>query len=390
MEAFDGQASCITGVSIALTTTATCIVCMRMAAVYKRRGWLGLEEAMVALSNCCLIIITVIACEAVKYGFGLRAKAIPAAGGDLHLALKASLRTRRPALRPLTVSQNFFLFQIFYKCVICFNKLAFLLLYLRVFQFHSFRVICLCSIGVVVAGSFSFIAATLFECIPIAYNWNRQLPGHCINNSAFRWSWAAFNTATDVWVSVLPIPFIQRLQMTRTKKIGLIILFALGLFVCVTSAIRMKALVASTRAAKDTTWDSAPAFLWSYIEAAVGLVCTCLPSLRWLLSRALPMLSSSSDPSKRNYYGTHSAGRAYKMSRLSSSATNTQPQQPHPRLVPDKGRSRIDTTAVTTNQFGESGSEEHIIGPAQGRAGMGEIQVRTCVSVYSVTAMSFV
>ncbi|KAL1617241.1 hypothetical protein SLS56_011077 [Neofusicoccum ribis] len=327
MEAFDGQASCITGVSIALTTTATCIVCMRMAAVYKRRGWLGLEEAMVALSN------------------------------------------------------NFFLFQIFYKCVICFNKLAFLLLYLRVFQFHSFRVICLCSIGVVVAGSFSFIAATLFECIPIAYNWNRHLPGHCINNSAFRWSWAAFNTATDVWVSVLPIPFIQRLQMTRTKKIGLIILFALGLFVCVTSAIRMKALVASTRAAKDTTWDSAPAFLWSYIEAAVGLVCTCLPSLRWLLSRALPMLSSS-DPSKRNYYGTHSAGRAYKMSRLSSSATNTQ-QQPHPRLVPDKGRSRIDTTAVTTNQFGESGSEEHIIGPAQGRAGMGEIQVRTCVSVRS-------
>ncbi|GME39099.1 hypothetical protein GTA08_BOTSDO04294 [Neofusicoccum parvum] len=390
MEAFDGQASCITGVSIALTTTTTCIVCMRMAAVYKRRGWLGLEEAMVALSNCCLIIITVIACEAVKYGFGLRAKAIPAAGGDLHLALKASLRIRPPALRPLTVSQNFFLFQIFYKCVICFNKLAFLLLYLRVFQFHSFRVICLCSIGVVVAGSFSFIAATLFECIPIAYNWNRQLPGHCINNSAFRWSWAAFNTATDVWVSVLPIPFIQRLQMTRTKKIGLIILFALGLFVCVTSAIRMKALVASTRAAKDTTWDSAPAFLWSYIEAAVGLVCTCLPSLRWLLSRALPMLSSSSDPSKRNYYGTHSAGRAYKMSRLSSSATNTQQQQPHPRLVPDKGRSRIDTTAVTTNQFGESGSEEHIIGPAQGRAGMGEIQVRTCVSVYSVTAMSFV
>lgn len=51
MEAWDGQGAAITGVSIALTTFTTCLVCARMAAVYKRRGWLGLEEAMVALSN---------------------------------------------------------------------------------------------------------------------------------------------------------------------------------------------------------------------------------------------------------------------------------------------------------------------------------------------------
>ncbi|KAK7728914.1 hypothetical protein SLS57_002146 [Botryosphaeria dothidea] len=358
MEAWDGQGAAITGVSIALTTFTTCLVCARMAAVYKRRGWLGLEEAMVALSNCCLIVITVIGCEAVRNGFGLRKKEIAPAGGNLSLALK-----------------YFFLFQIFYKCVICFNKLAFLLLYLRVFQIHSFRVICLWSIAIIVTGSFSFIMATLLECIPIAYNWNRKIDGHCINNSAFRWSWAAFNTVTDVWVALLPMPFIQRLQMTRTKKIGLIILFALGLFVCVASAIRMKALVASTQKVKDTTWDSAPAFLWSYIEAAVGLICTCLPSLRWLLSRALPMLSSNQQ-SKKNYY---SRERGYKMSHLSSHGTAG---AHHPGLVPEKGRSRIDTTAVvTTNQFGDSGSEEEIIPRGQNMAD--GIQVRTCVSVRS-------
>ncbi|KAF2144363.1 uncharacterized protein K452DRAFT_206346, partial [Aplosporella prunicola CBS 121167] len=179
----------------------------------------------------------------------------------------------------------FYLFQIFYKLVICFNKLAFLLLYLRVFQFTPFRPICLASIVVVIASSFSFILATILECIPVAKNWDKALPGHCIANAPFRWSWAGVNTLTDIWVSFLPAPFIQRLQMNRAKRAGLAVLFALGLFVCAASGIRMKAMVASTRAARDPTWDSAPAFLWSYVEASVGLVCTCLPSLRWLLAR---------------------------------------------------------------------------------------------------------
>lgn len=301
--------------------------------------------------------------------------------------------TRRHDKPNTSHPQYFFLFQLFYKCVITFNKLAFLLLYLRVFQIHSFRLICLASIAFVITGSFSFITATLFECTPISYNWNRATAGHCINNSAFRWSWAAFNTLTDVWVSGLPIPFIQRLQMTATKKLGLIILFALGLFVCVASAIRMKALVASTHA-KDTTWDSAPAFLWSYIEAAVGLICTCLPSLRWLLSRALPFLSASSESSRatprywpgrssersrrRSGGGAAAARAAFKMRDLSSSGGTMQ----YPGLVPDKGRSRIETTTVATtgNRYGEGGSEERIIEHA---GDPNSIQVRTCVSVRS-------
>ncbi|KAL1634858.1 hypothetical protein SLS58_010487 [Diplodia intermedia] len=384
MESWDGQGSAITGVSISLGTLATCIVCTRMWAVYKRRGWLGLEDAMVALSN-------VRGFSPVRYGFGLRKEDIAAAGGNLRLALK-----------------YFFLFQIFYKCVILFNKLAFLLLYLRVFQIHSFRLICLWSIAFVVVGSFSFIMATLLECLPIACNWNRTVAGgcRCINNSAFRWSWAAFNTLTDVWVALLPIPFIQRLQMSRAKKLGLCLLFALGLFVCVCSAIRMKALVASTRAVKDTTWDSAPAFLWSGIEAAVGLICTCLPSLRWLLSHVIPMLASSAgaghSSDKNRYYQTGSGSggggggggvagaRTSRLGHLSfchggGAAKSGAGADVHelPGLVPARGRSKVDATATTAaakNRYGESSSEERIIGPVVGR---GEIQVQTCVSVQS-------
>lgn len=52
MDAWDGQGRAITGVSISLGTLATCIVCTRMGAVYKRKGFgYGLEDAMVALSN---------------------------------------------------------------------------------------------------------------------------------------------------------------------------------------------------------------------------------------------------------------------------------------------------------------------------------------------------
>ena len=34
----------------------------------------------------------------------------------------------------------------------------------------------------------------------------------------------------------------------------------------------------------DVTWDYAPSFLWSVVEPAVGIMCTCLPTMRALMN----------------------------------------------------------------------------------------------------------
>lgn len=99
--------------------------------------------------------------------------------------------------------------------------------------------------------------------------------------------WAGFNTITDLWVVLLPIPVILKLQMSLLKRIGTSLIFALGLFIVAISALRMQALNESVTKT-DTTWDSAPAFIWSHVEAAVGLIATCLPALKRPVSKILP------------------------------------------------------------------------------------------------------
>jgi hypothetical protein len=198
--------------------------------------------------------------------------------------------------------QYFFLFQLFYKVTIGFNKMAFLLLYYRVFSSRGFRIVCTATIAVVLLGTTAFFIATVVECIPVEKSWNKTVPGNCINNGAFRWSWAGYNTATDLFITFMPMPVIRRLQMDRTKKAGLVTIFALGLFVCATSAFRMQALVASTHAS-DTPWDSTPAFIWSEVEAAVGLFCVCLPSLKKPISRLLPKSWSKTLSRNRSKHG---------------------------------------------------------------------------------------
>ncbi|KAF2492177.1 hypothetical protein BU16DRAFT_105746 [Lophium mytilinum] len=285
MDAFPGQDKYLRAVPIALTVIATVLVAARMFTVWRHRGFLGLEEAMVICSNAVMIGFCIILNLAAQYGFGHHTKDIPKMGGNVHTALK-----------------YYFLSQLFYKVNITFNKLAFLLLYLRVFSTPLFRKICRATLAVIVLGSFAFVIATIFQCTPIRKSWNKaNVPGHCINNSWFRWTWAAFNLLSDIFVFTLPLPVIGRLQMTLAKKLGLMILFTLGLFVCITTAIRMKALVQSTHAV-DQPWDSCTTNLWSFIEAAMGLICACLISLRKAASACFPGLLSSVGKSKSSQY----------------------------------------------------------------------------------------
>jgi hypothetical protein len=75
------------------------------------------------------------------------------------------------------------------------------------------------------------------------------------------------------------MPVILRLNMSLGSKIGLVVLFSMGFFICLTTALRM-ATLPLTLHTKEPTYESAPTNLWSFIEAATGVICACLISLR--------------------------------------------------------------------------------------------------------------
>jgi hypothetical protein len=56
---------------------------------------------------------------------------------------------------------------------------------------------------------------TIFACTPMERNWNKKVPGTCINQILFIYVNAAANIIIDIMVVALPIPVIWKMQRNR-------------------------------------------------------------------------------------------------------------------------------------------------------------------------------
>lgn len=188
----------------------------------------------------------------------------------------------------------FYVAQIMYKVVITFNKMALLLFYLRVFPQQKFRALCFAGLAFVGCSGFAYIVATIFQCNPVPFYWNRTIHGgHCIQSAPFWISYAVINIATDFYILCLPMPILYSLSLSKKDKYGVMGCFALGFFVCFTTIYRMTTLASSSKGT-DLTYGPVPATNWSVIEANTGLICTCLPMLNQYIKVFTGFFSRSS------------------------------------------------------------------------------------------------
>ncbi|QVM12373.1 hypothetical protein D8B26_007003 [Coccidioides posadasii str. Silveira] len=102
---------------------------------------------------------------------------------------------------------------------------------------------------------------------------------------------------------VLPV---LKLHLHWKEKVGLLGVFALGTFVCITSIIRTTAVAQTTTGRKkDITWDFIPRSVWTLVEANTGIICACLPILKGPLGRLFPRLFHlSTGKGTNNRYGS--------------------------------------------------------------------------------------
>ncbi|KAI9926674.1 hypothetical protein ASPWEDRAFT_722856 [Aspergillus wentii DTO 134E9] len=185
----------------------------------------------------------------------------------------------------------YFVAQILYKINIGLTKISILLLYIRLFIRRWFVITCWTWVGIVVAFTVGTVFSSIFQCTPVQYAFNKSIPGAgtCLNLTAFWYANAAFNILSDFVIIALPVPIISKLQLPLKSKIALCGLFAVGIFVCITSILRITTLnIATTHL--DTTWNSIGSSMWTVIESNLGIICACLPALRRPLGLLFPRL----------------------------------------------------------------------------------------------------
>ncbi|KAL9125991.1 MAG: hypothetical protein Q9217_004886 [Psora testacea] len=210
--------------------------------------------------------------------------------------------------------------QIIYKVTINLTKASICLLYLQIFPGNTFRRVTYLVMTFVLLYAIASIIATIVQCNPISYAWDRRRPGTCINLTAFWYANAAANILGDCIILILPIPSTMALAIPQRQKHGLILVFTLGAFVCVTSILRMTTLKSGSRA-HDVTYGTLNSTIWTAIEANTGIMCACLPMLKAPLMAMFPRLFRQSS------YGTREPSGPPHSHRLPSDATS--PHSPH-------------------------------------------------------------
>ncbi|KAL7624459.1 hypothetical protein AAE478_006024 [Parahypoxylon ruwenzoriense] len=186
-------------------------------------------------------------------------------------------------------------------------RLSILLFYHRIFghialarrliQF-SFVLIILCCIA--------FDFAIIFGCRPLDYfwtSWDGQNEGHCISTNGIFWAGAFVVIAIDIWIMLLPLPFVLRLNLSLRKRILSATMFTFGIFVVIVSFYRLTTINHFTLS-QNPTGDFVDVGIWSGLELYVGIICACLPNFHSFLKPVYAWLGLSSSSRATPSYPT--------------------------------------------------------------------------------------
>ncbi|KAF7534149.1 hypothetical protein G7054_g6453 [Neopestalotiopsis clavispora] len=232
----------------------------------------------------------------------------------------------------IPLMQIFFASQVMYIVVTFAGKLAILLLFLRIFDTGSKKII-------------TYMCLIVLECIPIAAVWDKSITNpKCLDLHAISVAGAISSMTTDVILMVLPIPVLWTLQISRAKRIGLVFLFAIASLGIVASAVRFSYLV-KLAGDTDETWNNVDVTVWSLIEILCTIVCGSIPAMKPLLARAVPSVNLSVSWQK------NSKGSSHQYAKASQPSTGTsQSSQNYNRSYDRKSDIWMDSLPPTTIQ----------------------------------------
>ncbi|KAI1822703.1 hypothetical protein F4861DRAFT_540750 [Xylaria intraflava] len=184
-------------------------------------------------------------------------------------------------------AQTLFVTELLYGIVFPIEKTTILLLYLRLFRIHRpFRVTTYLLITYIWLWGISEVIVAISQCIPIAYQWDKTIDGHCIDQlSYYRWV-SVPNVIHDVVMLILPLPMVWSLQIDLRQKLALSGVFLIGSIGCIASFIRL-AFFFKLNALSDNTWASIQLQSWTLAETGVILISACLPALWPLILRTM-------------------------------------------------------------------------------------------------------
>ncbi|GME34558.1 Integral membrane protein [Neofusicoccum parvum] len=259
--------SIITGNLIPQFVASTFVIARIISKAWIRRVW-GHDDTMLCIAWTTSIALTILSCVQTMYGAGIHVDELPIS------ALEANRKVQYASL-------------LLYNLTLALTKITICLFYLNIFADPLNRRLTIAALIFILSYTIPLECVSIFQCNPIAANWDKQLAATCIPMMPHFWVSAACNMAADAWLVVQVIPNILPLQIPRRQKAVLLAVVSLGWLVIVASVIRV-VRIQLVNDHRDFTWASYDVTIWSAVEVDVGLVCVAAPSTKPLFKKIAP------------------------------------------------------------------------------------------------------
>ncbi|KAK1720270.1 uncharacterized protein BDZ83DRAFT_551033, partial [Colletotrichum acutatum] len=176
---------------------------------------------------------------------------------------------------------TFYIGQLLYVFTLTLIKCSILFMYLRIFPGEKFRRVLWVTLAVTAGLGTGSVFLVAFQCQPVGMAWKQwtgEENSHCVPVPPLGVVHGAVNIILDVWMLILPASQVLFLNMKPRKKWAVMFMFSLGLFLTISSGIRLRAVLRYTTASTNPTIDAMPVAVWSDIELDVGVFTTCIPN----------------------------------------------------------------------------------------------------------------
>ncbi|KAH7310571.1 hypothetical protein B0I35DRAFT_481875 [Stachybotrys elegans] len=281
--------------------------------------WLAIAALIPALGN-----IIAIAAYGTSHGIGQHVWAAPpTASYAWQLALFASI--------------------LCYTVTLVLVKLSILAFYWKTFSVNaSTRPLILALTFMTCGWGIAIIITNCLQCQPISALWDRYRPNNppspadyeCnVNTRGLFIASAIPNIMVDILLMALPMPYIWRLRLPRRQKVAVGGIFAVGIFVTITSVLRLAMVINIDRSSVDVTWNYTDAGIWTIVEGNVAILCACLVFLKPVINRlSFGLLGTTTPPNEADSAGRQKPAWRNVSGQGSSQARSDGGQHPFTRL----------------------------------------------------------
>jgi hypothetical protein len=211
------------------------------------------------------------------------------------------------------------------------------------------------------------IVSSAITCLPHESIWQPWISGRCMDRKAIGLATAFFNVIMDLVILLLPQGIIWKLHMSTSRKVGISLIFSVGLLATTCAVGRVAATFHIEYTPGDTTYTVSPVMIWALPELACVMLVFCLPALPKAVGEQGPLFKMTSyirswtrlsSPGSRKHSGStqnayeHGTGDVEAASQIELKAVEEQP----PPMPIKQFRRQEDSAIVKTTEVEQRNS----------------------------------